>query len=85
MPNTTLIEAARKAALKTRRGRTITGETIRQRVEETGVFADSPNQWGGIIGSLKNSGVLETTGETTKMLSPAARGRQTPVYTRVGS
>lgn len=80
----TLTEAARKAAVQTRVGGKITGETIRTRVQESSKkFKNvTPAAWGGVIQGLVRSGVLAPTGETVKMTSPQARGRRSPVYTR---
>lgn len=79
---TTLTDAARKAALKTKAGRTITGEEIRQRVLKEVSGAIPPSAWGGVIQGLVRSGLLSNTGDTTKMESPQARGRRSPVYIR---
>lgn len=83
--STELKSAARKAAMQTKAGRTITGEQIRQRCENMNVFASSPAAWGGVIQGLVRQGVLESTGETARMTSPQARGRRSPVYTRLSS
>lgn len=82
MANTQLIEAARKAALRTKVGKTITGETIRLRCQESGVTAPTPSAWGGVIQSLVRANVLTKTDETVRAKSIQARGRRLPVYTR---
>ena len=82
MANTKLLEAARKAALRTKVGKPITGETIRLRCEESGVTAPTPSVWGGVIQSLVRANVLTKTDETVRMTSPQARGRRSPVYMR---
>lgn len=83
--NSELQTAARKAALKTKAGRTITGEQIRQRCESQNIFASAPSAWGNVIGNLIRQGILENTGETARMTSPQARGRRSPVYTRMAT
>ena len=83
MPKSTLVVAARKAAIRTKAGRTITGEQIRQRVEAQGITPRTPSAWGGVIQSLVRSGLLKKTGETVAMSSPQARGRKSPVYERL--
>ncbi len=82
MKTLTLREYARQAAMKTRRGRTLTGEDIRFRVEGLGITANSPNQWGGIVQSLINEGVLTRTNDFTRMTDPRSHGRTTRVYLR---
>lgn len=80
-----LKSAARRAAMKTKAGSTVTGEQIRQRVESMDIFAASPSAWGGVIQGLVRQGVLENTGNTARMTAPQARGRRSPVYTRLAT
>ena len=82
MANTELLEAARKAALRTKVGKTLTGETIRLRCQESGVTAPTPAAWGGVIQSLVRAKLLTKTNETARMTSLQARGRRSPVYVR---
>lgn len=77
--------SARKAAMQTKAGAKVTGEQIRTRCEDMNVFASSPSAWGGVIQGLVRQGVLENTGETARMQAPQARGRRSPVYTRLAT
>ena len=81
----TLLEAARKAALKTKVGRPITGEEIRLRVESMGLVAEKSAVWGSVIKSLVNQNLLGQTDQKARMVSPKARGRMSPVYTRLSA
>jgi len=82
MTTLTLSEAARKAAIQTKAGRTLTGEDIRLRCKKMGVTAPTPTAWGGVIQSMIRSGILENSGKSARMNSPQARGRRSPVYIR---
>lgn len=77
-----LILEARDAALKTKVGRTITGEIIRTRCVEAGVKNIPSSAWGGVVQSLVRQGILTKTAEYARMESPQARGRKSPVYVR---
>lgn len=80
-----LKKAARKAAMKTKAGARVTGEQIRTRCEDMNIVASSPSAWGGVIQGLVRQGILENTGETARMEAPQARGRRSPVYTRLAT
>lgn len=78
----TLRDQARKAAMSVRRGKKLTGEDLRLRCESQNVFANTPNQWGGVVQSLINEGVLTKTEEFVPMRDPRSHGRSTRVYVR---
>lgn len=57
-----------------------TGEDIRRLATEADIHPHSPKAWGGVIGGLVRSGVIEPTGERRKMTDVRSHGRKTDVY-----
>lgn len=78
----TVNESIRDAALRTKVGRTVTGEQLRDRAIAAGTTTNTSSDWGRGVSKLIASGLLTATGETVKATSPQARGRRLPVYTR---
>jgi len=62
-------------------GSEVTGEDIRKYMEtEHECFPNHHNAWGGWIGGLVKSGILQPTGEFRKMTEPKSHARKTQVY-----
>lgn len=78
----TFYKAARKAALQTKAGRYVTGETIKVRLAEQGIVPERNNDIANAVAQLKREGILVPTGESVKSTTPAARGRKVAIYLR---
>jgi hypothetical protein len=80
--NINVNESVRRAALKTKVGKTVNGEQLRERAMASGTTTNNPTDWGRAVSRLIKAGILTPTGDTVRASSPQARGRQLTVYTR---
>lgn len=58
----------------------ITGEDIRLRCAEAGIFPPHHNAWGAMINILVRGGVLIKTGKYRQMKDPRSHARETKTY-----
>jgi len=80
--NTSVNTAVRAAALKTKVGREVTGEVLRERALQSGTNTNTPSDWARAVSKLIKTGILSPTGKTITASSPQAHNRKVPIYIR---
>jgi len=68
--NTSVNTAVRAAALKTKVGREVTGEVLRERALQSGTNTNTPSDWARAVSKLIKTGILSPTGKQSLRVLP---------------